>query len=78
MYKDQTDGRSSGFNHEMDTYLRASFPQVAFLNVWNLTHESLNRTSDGFHQVSDVNLIKVMTILNTMKALHDRDHAVKT
>ena len=68
-YPDQCDWCTENFNRDMDKYLSQHFPEVVFLNFWNLTHEIMlqNRTADGFHQLSDSNLIRTMMVLNVAK-----------
>lgn len=68
-YPDQSDHNTALFNYDMHNYLKAEFPHVVFLNYWNLSHTIMlqNRTSDGFHQLSDSNLIKSMMLLNAIK-----------
>ncbi len=53
----------------MQNYLVQHFPKVVILNYWNLSDVFVqqNRTSDGFHSLSDSNLIKSMMLLNAMK-----------
>jgi hypothetical protein len=54
------------YNKDMSNWFSSNYRGSQSLDFWNLTLESLNRTSDGFHQLTDVNMIKVIGILNMM------------
>lgn len=68
-YPDQSDGNTAFYNLNMVKRLKRWYPQVLYLNFWNLTHEAVlaHRTSDGYHQLTDTNIIKTMALLNVMK-----------
>ena len=53
------------FNTQLKTSLKA-FPYAKFLDPYQLTLQSLERSSDGFHFLSDYNFIYATTILNIM------------
>ena len=40
-YPDQSDGNSAYFNTNLEEILKIKYPQVVFLNFWNLTHEAV-------------------------------------
>lgn len=67
----QSEDKTIDFNAYIETHLRSDFPMVTVLNYWNLTNEVMQggRTADGFHQLSDGNLIKSMVLLNAMKLM---------
>jgi hypothetical protein len=54
------------YNTETAKWLYENYPQVISLDFWNLSAEALDHTSDGFHMLTDVNLIKATTVLNLM------------
>ncbi len=70
-YPDQSDARTLAFNQDLGANLAKDFPEVVFLNLWELSREFVlgNRTSDGFHSLSDSNLIKTMMLFNAMKLM---------
>ncbi len=68
-FPSQSDTNTLSFNAQIQDHLQSEFPFVTFLNQWNLTHKltHLNHSCDGFHQISDGNLIKIMHVLQLMK-----------
>jgi hypothetical protein len=71
LYKLQERSRAAMFNSEVSEYVSLHIPKSLSLNFWNLTMESLDRSSDGFHAMTDVNLIKMMITFNAMDFLVD-------
>ena len=43
--------------------------RVLYIDLYNLTLDGVSRTSDGFHSLSDVNMIKASYVLNIMDAM---------
>lgn len=68
-YPHQSDEKVIQFNSDIKNWFNKKYPFVLVLDFFNLTWESHNHTSDGFHHLSDVNLIKAMTLLNSMHFL---------
>lgn len=54
------------YNRDTANWLKEHYPNAESVNFYNLSAESLDRTSDGMHSLTDVNLIKAMTVLNIM------------
>jgi hypothetical protein len=66
------------YNRQMALWFRgeefqSSFPllKVYLLDFWNITSQNVNQTSDGFHSLTDTNLVKATTTLNLMKLIAD-------
>lgn len=70
-YPLQIRSRAVDFYHEMARLLHNDFPQIVTVSFLRLTEYASNHgyTADGFHQLSDTNLIKAMTMLNLMRAM---------
>ncbi len=60
-------------NVHVRQWLDDNYPYVLYVDIYNLTKNGTDHTSDGFHSLSDVNMIKASYILNIMDAmsLHD-------
>jgi hypothetical protein len=56
-------------------WLGTNYPKVLYIDFWNLTADGVNRTSDGFHSVSDINMIKATYILNVMDGMRSEEGA---
>lgn len=73
MFPLETDERAVEFYRDMQHFFQVEYPSmtVVMLDFLNLTRDAnrRGRSSDGFHQLSDVNMIKVMTLLNVMGSL---------
>jgi hypothetical protein len=56
------------FNHALADWLKAHYPTVLFLNFWNISKKSSDSglTSDGFHLLSDANLLFALVLMNIM------------
>jgi hypothetical protein len=68
-YPNQSRENATLFNSEMEVLISDRFPKskgfnITFLNFWNMTRDS--QSSDGFHYLSDVNLVKAMVLFNHM------------
>lgn len=72
-YPTQSDANSIRFTHRLVELLREKYPlvPVVVIDFLSVTGEAIagGRTSDGYHFLSDINLIKAMTILNVMRAM---------
>lgn len=68
MYPHQARALSNDFNVKISSWLHEHHPNVLFLNPWNITREAVRRTSDGFHGLSDTNMLHATTMLNLMHA----------
>jgi hypothetical protein len=68
-YVNQTPELAHHFNTVVRNYLRDNYAHVKFVDMWNLTLGALDRTSDGFHSMTDVNVMKVMFLFNAMNFL---------
>lgn len=55
------------FNERMRTWFQEHYPKVLTVQYWNMTKEAAYRTSDGFHPLSDINLVKTISMLNIME-----------
>jgi hypothetical protein len=66
MYPFQHRSQALQFNIEVEKWLHHHHPHVVFLDPWNLSRASLNRSSDGFHFLTDYNIITATTLLNLM------------
>ena len=53
------------FNDETREYLQRANVSVLSLDFWNLTLDA--ETSDGFHGLTDVNMMKALALLNVMQ-----------
>ena len=56
-------------NLHIHGWLVNHYPHVLYIDVYNLTKNGTDHTSDGFHSLSDVNMIKASYILNVMDAM---------
>jgi hypothetical protein len=56
-------------NLHVHGWLVNHYPHVLYIDVYNLTKNGTDHTSDGFHSLSDVNMIKASYILNVMDAM---------
>jgi len=67
-YPHQNRANVAEFNKNMATWLKEHHPRVESVDFFNLSAESVNsgRTADGFHSLTDVNLLKAVTVLNIM------------
>ena len=54
------------FNIEIEQWLHRNHPHVVFLNPYNLSRASIDRSSNEFHFLTDYNLITATTLLNLM------------
>ena len=70
-YPTQEAHLSDLFNQQMKSWLHKHYPYVVFLNPWSITKEAVNRTSDGFHFLSDTNMLFGLTMLNLMNIMVD-------
>eukprot|EP01036_Dinobryon_divergens_P028112 gene28112-37007_t len=72
-YPTQSDANSIRFTRRLVELLREKYPlvPVVVIDFLSVTAEAIadGRTSDGYHFLSDINLIKAMTILNVMRAM---------
>ena len=66
-YPHQDRINASIFNAQMRNYLYQSYPEVTYLDFWNITKDAEDRTSDGFHKLSDINMMQAVTLLNIMR-----------
>jgi hypothetical protein len=55
------------FNEQMSLAIQETIPKITIIDWWNLTLDS--QTSDGFHYLTDVNLLKGMHFLNIINLL---------
>jgi hypothetical protein len=65
-YPHQNHESTKKFNSDIAIFLEKKYKHVKFINFFPLTLEALNRTSDGFHHLRDINVIKALTILHIM------------
>lgn len=65
-YPSQRRDRVARYNDEVAAWLHQEYPLAMTLNFYNMTLEAVNRTSDGFHSLTDVNVMKVTSILAMM------------
>ena len=56
-------------NSIVQRWLKEYYPYVLYIDLFNLTKNGTDHTSDGFHSLSDVNMIKASYILNVMDAM---------
>jgi hypothetical protein len=68
-YPAQERSNAAKFNREIEIYTNNNIKNSVFLNFWNLTLEATDRTCDGFHSLTDINLMKTMVLLNSMNFL---------
>lgn len=50
-------------------WLDRYYPRVLYIDLYNLTLDGTERTSDGFHSLSDVNMMKATYVLNLMDGM---------
>jgi hypothetical protein len=67
-YPVQNGERVQLFNTELIS-LVGNLSNFYIINFTAMTHEAVWRTSDGFHSLTDVNLMKVMSLLNVMHSV---------
>jgi hypothetical protein len=68
-YPGQADEFVATYNANMTKWFQDHYPDVKPINFFNLTKEGNSRTSDGLHSLTDVALMKAMTVLNLMSHL---------
>jgi len=67
-YPHQSRESTAEFNRRMSAHLQKRYHgDVLFMSFWNLTMDVA--TSDGFHHLSEANLLKAMYIVNLMELL---------
>jgi hypothetical protein len=66
IYSNERTENAIRFHHVLEEYIRTHYPDVTVINFLNLTAEGVNRTSDGVHSLTDVNVMKAMTLLSIM------------
>ena len=62
------------FNARMKSYLSDTTRGVAFLDTFNMTQEAVQvgqRSSDGLHLLSDVNIVRAVTTVHLMNLMLD-------
>ena len=67
-YPHQKRENIAAFNSRVSHYLQSSY-QVDFFDVWNLTKDA--PSSDGYHYLSDVNIVKAMYVANYLDMLSE-------
>jgi hypothetical protein len=70
-YPKQESHAAMRFNAEMKQYLELHHSYVKTFDFWNLTWSGIARTSDGFHSMTDINIMKAMYVLNAMNLMLD-------
>jgi hypothetical protein len=65
-YPHQNKGHILDFNAKMKQWFTQHHPEVLHVQYWNVSNDASARTSDGFHPLSDINLLKAVTTLNIM------------
>lgn len=72
-YPHQSDSNSIYFTKRLHELMKQYYPAVpvVIIDFLSITKEAIDdgRTSDGYHFLSDINLMKAMTILNVMRAM---------
>jgi hypothetical protein len=66
-YPHQSRENATLFNEEMNAQVQEAIPNVTIIEWWNLTLDA--QTSDGFHFLTDVNLLKANHFLHVIKYL---------
>ena len=67
-YPSQNAERVRLFDMEIRTFV-GDIPNFYVVNFTTMTSEAIMRTSDGFHALTDVNLMKVISLLNIMHSV---------
>ena len=62
------------YHKEIEAYLMTAPIQTIFLDFFEVTREAIEdgRTSDGFHLLTDINIVKVLTVVHVMNLLTHR------
>ena len=57
------------YNRQINEFMGQNYPMATYVDFFNMTLEAVtaNRTSDGLHTLTDVNLMKAMVLLNVMR-----------
>jgi hypothetical protein len=72
LYPHQRREKVRAFNDHVRTWLAANHPAVVFLDPYNITFSAIypsvgvSRSSDGFHLISDFNILYANVLLNLM------------
>ena len=64
-YPHQSREHTKQFNQKLALYLGSNYPSVAMLDPWRLTEDA--PTSDGYHYLTDVNVLKANLLLRFME-----------
>eukprot|EP01034_Spumella_vulgaris_P022944 gene22944-29129_t len=69
LYPHQSAVHGVAFHAHLESFLAKEFPQAVLLDFMSLTKQGLSpgQKTDEFHSLSDVNMIKTMIVLHTMK-----------
>jgi hypothetical protein len=67
LYPHQSPAHAEVFYRHLDAFLKREFPHAVLLDFLSLTREGLSKFSDEFHSMTDVNMIKTMIVLHSMK-----------
>jgi hypothetical protein len=75
-YPWQSRASTQNFTEKILLFLKSEYPRVVIVDFFNVSYDAIlnNRTSDGVHTLSDVNIIKAMTILNLMNYVVDKPY----
>ena len=72
-YPHQRRDKVKSHNSYVHKWLTLHYPRVLYTDFWNLTADGVNRTSDGFHSLSDINVIKATYLLNIMDKMAENN-----
>ena len=64
-YPHQSREHTKQFNQKLALYLSANYPSVVMLDPWRMTEDA--PTSDGYHYLTDVNVMKANLLLRFME-----------
>jgi hypothetical protein len=70
-YPHQNHHKAAHFYHIVDLFLQSFHPNVQLINFLALTKEGNNRSHDGYHSFTDINILKAVIVLNHMKLVVD-------
>lgn len=72
-YPYQSTAHVKNFTEKIELFLKTEYPRVLIVDFFNVSYDAIlnNRSSDGFHMLSDVNVIKAMTVINLMNIIGD-------
>ena len=68
-YPHQSAANVIAFNSALSSYISKHYPFILMIDFTAMSFDGVNRTSDGFHKLSDINAMQAMSLVNVMNLL---------